>query len=93
MKKKILLACSAILIFISLSSCSNGYNNYDSTTGLIKIPNQENLYYHTNTRVVYFVFKEWGGYRGYGYMSPYYSENWNLYRYDLGENKMVEIVK
>lgn len=93
MKKKILATCSAILIFISLASCAAGSNNYASTASLIKVPNQENLYYHINTGVVYIVFNEYIADKGYGYMSPYYSENGNLYRYDLSENKMVEIVK
>lgn len=90
MKKKMLFV---MFVFVLLSLCICGCNNYkgdknytESTDGLlVKVPNRTPLYYDTNTKVVYVIFNECDGYQGYGYMSPYYSENGKLYRYVNGE--------
>lgn len=85
------------LIFVScifISSCGvEGYKNYENNANLIQVPHEKNLYYENNTKIIYFLFNEVTGKCGYGYMSPYYSENGNLCKWDTVENKIVEIEK
>lgn len=46
-----------------------------------EIPNECNLYYDVNTKVVYFIKY---GVEGYTYMSPYYASNGEVYLYNEG---------
>ena len=41
----------------------------------IYISDEKCLYYCEETKIVYIIFGECGGYDGYGYMSPYYAPN------------------
>ena len=43
------------------------------------------------TKIIYIVFNAHGGYYGYGYMSPYYSSDGNLCKFDEGTNSFIEI--
>lgn len=49
------------------------------------------LYYDSQTKVVYFVFSKRSGYAGYGYMSAYYAPNGLPYVYDPFNQELVEI--
>ena len=51
------------------------------------------MYYYSTTHVIYIVFNEIGSNSGYGYMSPYYSENGKLCVYDSEAKKIVELEK
>ena len=53
----------------------------------------QDLYYDTNTKIVYILFNECAGYFGYGYMSPYYAPNGMPYVYNVQTNSLEEIVK
>lgn len=57
----------------------------DGTKGCLIRINNSYLAYDIDTKIVYYVFSK--GYKG--YMSPYYSENGNLYKYN-GEG-LVEL--
>ena len=53
----------------------------------------QDLYYDTNTKIVYILFNECAGFSGYGYMSPYYALNGMPYVYNVQTNSLEEIVK
>lgn len=87
----VITAFVVTLLVIGLSGCTlRGTKNYESNTGrLVSVPNERDLYYDTETGVVYFVFNEFYGNRGYGYMSAYYAPNGLPYLYKDG--KLVEV--
>ena len=51
----------------------------------------QDLYYDTNTKIVYILFNECTGYSRRGYMSPYYAPNGMPYTYDASTNTLKEI--
>lgn len=53
----------------------------------------QDLYYDTNTKIVYILFNEGAGNAGYGYMSPYYAPNGMPYVYNVQTNSLKEIVR
>lgn len=88
--KFIIMALCTLLCGTLLAECtSKGFKNYDERANLIQIDGE--LYYYQSTGVVYIVFIEYTGNAGYGYMSPYYSANGKLCRYDLATRSIVEI--
>lgn len=92
MKKKFLIFALAAAFLLSLTACvSKGSKNYESNTGLVAVPGVSNLYYDSQTKVVYFVFNESIGNVGYGYMSAYYAPNGLPYLYDPFNQELVEI--
>ena len=91
------LACIAlaVIFFFGLTSCVfSGNKDYSETTGgrFIEISGQDNLYYDTNTKVVYVIWNEADGIHnaGYGYMSPYYSSNGLPYSYNIDTGYLEE---
>lgn len=82
-----------LVLCISLCACGTrvGSKNYETTSGLIAITGQNNLYYDGNTKIVYFIFNECLANQGYGYMSPYYAPNGLPYRYDSNNQTLIEI--
>ncbi len=92
MKKKFIFMVLFAVLLLGLSSCvSEGAKNYESHAGLVAISGSDNLYYDTQTKVVYIVFNECTGYAGYGYMSAYYAPNGLPYLYDTFNCELVEI--
>lgn len=95
MKKKFLVLALLAALLMGLAACtSEGEKSYESTTGLVAIPGVNDLYYDSQTKVVYFMFNEcsWNrGYLGYGYMSAYYAPNGLPYLYDPFNQELVEI--
>lgn len=92
--KKIVALIISLILCISLCACSRpvaGSKNYETTSGLVEITGQNNLYYDSNTKIVYFMFNEHLGNQGYGYMSPYYAPNGLPYRYDANSQTLIEI--
>lgn len=95
MKKLIMFA---LLVCISISSLGCGgtdsNSKYISEDNNIKLVNISGiLSYDIDTRMIYYYFKDRAGYKGYGYMSPYISENGNFCRYDVNERKIIEVKK
>lgn len=90
MKKKILTVVLGLALCFGMTGCGNlaGSKNYESHSKLVAIEGENDLYYYSTTHIVYIVFNE---YTGYGYMSPYYSENGKLCTYDVENKKIVEI--
>lgn len=76
---------------IGLSGCAaRGAKNYESNIErLASVPNERDLYYDTETGIVYFVLNEFSGNHGYGYMPAYYAPNGLPYLYKDG--KLVEV--
>lgn len=92
MKKKFIILALFVILITNLTACvSKGSKGYESNTGLIAIPGANDLYYDSQTKVVYFVFNEPMGYVGYGYMSAYYAPNGLPYLYDPFKQELVEI--
>lgn len=86
-----IFVCILIVLFAASKKPSEGPNNYEQTSQLIEIETENNLYYDPNTMIVYLVFNERSGYKGYGYMSAYYAPNGLPYQYDAGARQLVEI--
>lgn len=101
--KKILLLVIGIVLCVSLAGCSsdnvnnNGISDNSNSvqrqdnTGFIFIEGHPNLYYDPTTEIVYFIFRERQGYKGFGYMSVYYAPNGLPYKYDVDNKELVEI--
>lgn len=68
-----------------------GVKDYTRTAGMLPIEGRDNLYYDPKECIVYMIFNEMAGSRGYGYMSPYYASNGLPYLYDPMTNKLVQI--
>lgn len=87
---------SLILLFlmcISLSGCSLTEVNITEITNsrLLPIETETDLYYDKDTKIVYIIFNERIGYNGFGYMSPYYADNGQVYRYDTVNKELQTI--
>lgn len=94
MKKKILVVVLGLILCFGMTGCdgtSIGSKNYDNHSKLISIEGENDLYYYSTTHVVYIVFNKIEYQAGYGYMSPYYSENGKLCTYDTNTKQIVEI--
>ena len=93
MKKKILAVVLGLTLCFGMIGCGNSTcsKNYDEHSKLVSIEGENDLYYYSTTHVVYIVFNEYAGDSGYGYMSPYYSENGKLCTYDTNTKQIVEI--
>ena len=91
--KKIFALLLVLMMCISLVACtpSKGSKNYESHTELVAVTGYDYLYYDTNTKIVYIIFNEAIGYKGYGYMSPYYAPNGFPYLYDANNRVLIEI--
>lgn len=94
MKKKILAVILGLTLCFGMTGCTAtnvGSKNYDKHSKLIAIEGENDLYYYSTTHVIYIVFNETEYQAGYGYMSPYYSENGKLCTYDTNTKQIVEI--
>lgn len=95
MKKKILAVILGLTLCFGMTGCTldGGRKNYDENSKLIAIEGEKDLYYYSTTHIIYIVFSEMFNSQGYGYMSPYYSENGKLCVYDSEAKKIVELEK
>lgn len=88
--KKVIALILIVLIVFGMTACGTipGQKNYAEHTNnrLVQTFIDENLYYDPNTKIVYIIFHEAIGYRGYGYMSPYYADNGLPYVYNAERN-------
>ena len=93
MKKKIIAIVLGLTLCLGMTGCgaTEGSINYDNHSKLVSIEGENDLYYYDTTHIVYIVFNECAVNRGYGYMSPYYSENGKLCTYDTNTKQIVEI--
>lgn len=83
------IAALALLIFlvIYLNKCQQ--NSYEAENHLQPIDGYTYLVYDPDTLVIYYQEENGIGYKGFGYMAPYYSEHGKLCRWV--KNKIVEI--
>lgn len=92
MKKKILAVALVLTLCFGMTGCTyEGSKNYDDHSKFVSIEGENDLYYYSTTHVIYIVFNEAEYQAGYGYMSPYYSENGKLCTYDTDTKQIVEI--
>lgn len=92
MKKKILAVALVLTLCFGMTGCVfTGSKNYNESSKLVSIEGENDLYYYSTTHVIYIVFNEAEYQVGYGYMSPYYSENGKLCTYDTDTKQIVEI--
>ena len=96
MRNKIIVLILTIFLVFCLVGCgtSTGSKSYATNTGGRLQPTMmQDLYYDTNTKIVYILFNEGAGNAGYGYMAPYYAPNGMPYVYNVQTNSLEEIVK
>lgn len=97
MRNKVIALILTVFIVFCLAGCSGtlkGSKDYTKrTSGRLQPTMMQDLYYDTNTKIVYILFNECAGYSGYGYMSPYYAPNGMPYVYNAQTNSLEEIVK
>ena len=96
MRNKIIALILIVVLVLCLSGCgtSEGSKDYTKRTGGRLQPTMmQDLYYDTNTKIVYILFNECTGNSGYGYMSPYYAPNGIPYVYNIQTNSLEEIVR
>ena len=97
MRNKIIALILTVFLVFCLAGCSGtdaGSKDYTKRTGgRLQTTGMQDLYYDTNTKIVYILFNEWAGYSGYGYMSPYYAPNGMPYVYNVETNSIEEIIK
>lgn len=88
MRNKIItLILIVFLIFWMVGCTFTGSKDYvERTNGRLQSTMMQNLYYDTNTKIVYILFNECAGNSGYGYMSPYYAPNGMPYVYNIQNN-------
>ena len=97
MKRKFLIIICGLILCFGCVGCNIfdntnvGSKDYNIHSKLISIEGESDLYYYSTTHIVYVVFNERDGYAGYGYMSPYYSENGKLCTYDTEKKIIIEI--
>ena len=89
--KKILSFMVAFILCISLCACTQEKKNYGTNAGFVAITGKDNLYYDSNTKIVYILYRERAGNGGYGFMSPYYAPNGLPYCYDANNQTLIEI--
>lgn len=96
MRNKIIILILTMLLIFCLTGCGadTGSKDYSKNTGRRLQPTgMQDLYYDTNTKIVYILFNECDEYSGYGYMSPYYASNGMPYVYNVETNSIEEIVR
>lgn len=97
MRNKIIVLILTVVLVFCLAGCGGtfeGSKNYTTRTNSRLQPTMmQDLYYDTNTKIVYILFNECAGYSGYGYMSPYYAPNGLPYVYNVETNSLEEIVR
>ena len=92
--KIIVLILTVVLVFSTVGCTYTGSKGYtENTGGRLQPTVMQDLYYDTNTKIVYILFNECAGYSGYGYMSPYYAPNRRPYVYNIQTNSLEEIVR
>lgn len=96
MRNKIIALILTVVLVLCLSGCGGtfeGAKDYTKRTNSRLQPTMmQDLYYDTNTKIVYILFNEVAGFSGYGYMSPYYAPNGMPYVYNVETNSIEEIV-
>lgn len=93
--KKFIAATMLGIIIFTCSGCS--VINVGEESGfvfgnqrLVQIQGEDDLYFDTNTKVVYIVCNEHIGNFGYGYMSEYIAPNGLPYKYVDGKLKEIK---
>lgn len=90
MKKVVIAILTSFMIF-SLTGCGAKTTSGDiSDVGLCKIESKDGLVYDKDTRIIYYMIENGIGDSLTGFMSPYYSENGRLCKYE--NDKIVEII-
>lgn len=95
MRNKIIALMLTVVLVFCLAGCTSaGSKDYTTrTNSRLQSTRMQDLYYDTNTKIVYILFNECDEYSGYGYMSPYYAPNGIPYVYNVETNSLEEIVR
>lgn len=78
-----------VLLFLAVGLTKCQQNSYEADRHLQPIDGYTYLVYDPDTLVIYYQEKDGIGYKGFGYMAPYYSEHGKLCRWV--KNKITEI--
>ena len=91
--KTVICLVALTISLLCLAGCaSTGSKDYiKNTNGRLSQTAMQDLYYDTNTKIVYILFNECTGYSRRGYMSPYYAPNGMPYTYNVSTNTLKEI--
>ncbi len=92
-----LSGCIGLTLCLGVTGCSaesmglGKMSKLNESSKFISIEGETDLYYYATTNIVYIAFNYCVGNIGYGYMSPYYSENGRLCTYDVDTKQIVEV--
>lgn len=91
--KTVICLVALTISLLCLAGCvSTGSKDYiKNTNGRLRPTAMQDLYYDTNTKIVYILFNECTGHSRHGYMSSYYAPNGMPYTYDASTNTLKEI--
>ena len=89
MRKKFLLLGMSVMMLFGASGCDGNVGDYPKPKSVylrqINLENSKDLFYDDETGIVYFLFNLGYGQNSKGYMSPYYSKNGKLCKYENGQ--------
>ena len=92
--KKLIMFGLLICVSVGLVGCNFDSNSKQVLKENSKLVNISGLIsYDVDTRIMYYYFRDSGYQEGFGFMSPYISENGNFCKYDVNERKIIEIKK
>jgi len=91
--KKLVMLGLLLCTSVGLVGCADSNSKYvtEDNRKLVNISGV--LSYDIDTRIIYYYFKDSTGNTGFGYMSPYISENGYFCKYDVNEKKIIELEK
>lgn len=78
-----------LLLAFCLCGCGKEYKDLAKNSGFEKCDGRDCLYYAPDTKAVYYLFNDYDGNQGFGYLAPYISENGKFCKWDDG--KIIEI--
>lgn len=81
--KRIIICCLCLILL--LTACD--YNDIE-INGFTAIE-EDFLYYANDTHIVYYLVSDRLGYKGFGFMSPYYDNNGKMCKYE--NHSIIEI--
>lgn len=90
MKKAIIAILMSLMVFSLVGCGAKTVCGNISDVSLYEIESENGLVYDKDTRIVYYMIQNGIGDLSTGFMSPYYSENGRLCKYE--NDKIVEII-
>lgn len=83
------ICCLLLVLCLCLNGCGTEYGFHADDVGFDECGDYDGLYYNINTKIIYYIFNDGDGYKGFGYMAPYISEHGYFCKWD--DNQIIEI--